>query len=221
MERVQRQLQRGWQPETTGNPCDQGTFGCTPPPITFNSYKNTFSGLVWVHLLRRSAWFRELVCEIDTRVVLIPFPENVAPTSSLSAYVLHDTPLLELQLMTYCSAGTMTTSHYSCCSSPKRNQLGAWWWSQPLPRRYITLFLSMWSGTTLITQCCSNPFEYYTSLQQNSASPHIDLQVTILKDSLHDLVHETRVASSLQPWLNTKALTQRVYCCISSSKKSW
>ena len=32
---------------TTGNPCTSGTFGCTPPPITFNSYKNTFSGLVY------------------------------------------------------------------------------------------------------------------------------------------------------------------------------
>lgn len=31
---------------TTENPCDSGVFGCTPDPITFNSYKNSFSGLV-------------------------------------------------------------------------------------------------------------------------------------------------------------------------------
>ncbi|KAJ3561981.1 hypothetical protein NP233_g9856 [Leucocoprinus birnbaumii] len=31
---------------TTGNPCTSGgTFGCTPPPITFNWYKNTFTKL--------------------------------------------------------------------------------------------------------------------------------------------------------------------------------
>ncbi|KAK3203930.1 hypothetical protein GRF29_106g1005688 [Pseudopithomyces chartarum] len=32
---------------TTENPCDSGVFGCTPDPITFNSYKNSFSGLVY------------------------------------------------------------------------------------------------------------------------------------------------------------------------------
>ncbi|KZV64816.1 hypothetical protein PENSPDRAFT_639117 [Peniophora sp. CONT] len=30
---------------TTGNPCTQGTFGCSPPPVHFNSYTNTFTGL--------------------------------------------------------------------------------------------------------------------------------------------------------------------------------
>ncbi|KAL5440173.1 hypothetical protein PMIN06_009747 [Paraphaeosphaeria minitans] len=30
---------------TTKNPCMQGIFGCTPTPIKFNSYKNTFTGL--------------------------------------------------------------------------------------------------------------------------------------------------------------------------------
>ncbi|KAJ4300799.1 hypothetical protein N0V90_002887 [Kalmusia sp. IMI 367209] len=30
---------------TTKNPCTQGIFGCSPPPIKFNSYKNTFNGL--------------------------------------------------------------------------------------------------------------------------------------------------------------------------------
>jgi hypothetical protein len=30
---------------TTENPCTQGIFGCTPAPIKFNAYKNTFSGL--------------------------------------------------------------------------------------------------------------------------------------------------------------------------------
>ncbi|KAJ8118908.1 hypothetical protein OPT61_g184 [Boeremia exigua] len=29
----------------TGNPCDSGTFSCTPAPITFNRYVNTFSEL--------------------------------------------------------------------------------------------------------------------------------------------------------------------------------
>jgi hypothetical protein len=35
---------------TTGNPCTQGIFGCTPPPITFNRYTSTFSGLMLVDL---------------------------------------------------------------------------------------------------------------------------------------------------------------------------
>lgn len=30
---------------TTGNPCTQGIFGCTPPPVTFNEYTNTFTHL--------------------------------------------------------------------------------------------------------------------------------------------------------------------------------
>ncbi|KAF8187136.1 hypothetical protein BJ912DRAFT_1042889 [Pholiota molesta] len=30
---------------TTGNPCNQGTFGCSPPPVIFNEYTNTFSKL--------------------------------------------------------------------------------------------------------------------------------------------------------------------------------
>ncbi|KAF5346062.1 hypothetical protein D9756_010804 [Leucocoprinus leucothites] len=30
---------------TTNNPCTEGIFGCSPPPIIFNHYRNTFSGL--------------------------------------------------------------------------------------------------------------------------------------------------------------------------------
>ncbi|GJE91237.1 hypothetical protein PsYK624_073860 [Phanerochaete sordida] len=30
---------------TAGNPCTQGIFGCSPPPVTFNSYTSTFTGL--------------------------------------------------------------------------------------------------------------------------------------------------------------------------------
>ncbi|ESK95615.1 hypothetical protein Moror_12587 [Moniliophthora roreri MCA 2997] len=30
---------------TNQNPCTQGIFGCTPAPITFNFYRNTFTGL--------------------------------------------------------------------------------------------------------------------------------------------------------------------------------
>lgn len=32
---------------TNGNPCTSGTFGCTGPPVTFNSYKNSFNGLIY------------------------------------------------------------------------------------------------------------------------------------------------------------------------------
>jgi NAD dependent epimerase/dehydratase family enzyme len=31
---------------TSKNPCTTGTFGCTPAPVTFNQYTNTFSKLV-------------------------------------------------------------------------------------------------------------------------------------------------------------------------------
>jgi hypothetical protein len=31
---------------TNKNPCDSGTFGCTSAPITFNRYRNTFTGLM-------------------------------------------------------------------------------------------------------------------------------------------------------------------------------
>lgn len=30
---------------TNLNPCTVGTFGCSPPPIIFNEYTNTFSGM--------------------------------------------------------------------------------------------------------------------------------------------------------------------------------
>ncbi|KAJ7596084.1 hypothetical protein C8J56DRAFT_395090 [Mycena floridula] len=30
---------------TNENPCDQGTFSCSPPPIHFTGYKSTFTGL--------------------------------------------------------------------------------------------------------------------------------------------------------------------------------
>ncbi|KAH6914742.1 hypothetical protein BKA70DRAFT_1256952 [Coprinopsis sp. MPI-PUGE-AT-0042] len=32
---------------TNQNPCTQGIFGCSPPPIIFNRYTNTFSGLIY------------------------------------------------------------------------------------------------------------------------------------------------------------------------------
>ncbi|TFK60606.1 hypothetical protein BDN72DRAFT_850388 [Pluteus cervinus] len=32
---------------TTGNPCTSGIFGCSPPPIIFNRYTNSFTGLVY------------------------------------------------------------------------------------------------------------------------------------------------------------------------------
>ncbi|KAF8224619.1 hypothetical protein L208DRAFT_1310296 [Tricholoma matsutake] len=32
---------------TNQNPCIQGIFGCTPPPITFNTYANSFSHLLY------------------------------------------------------------------------------------------------------------------------------------------------------------------------------
>jgi NAD dependent epimerase/dehydratase family enzyme len=31
---------------TTKNPCTTGTFGCSPPPIIFNRYTNTFTHLM-------------------------------------------------------------------------------------------------------------------------------------------------------------------------------
>ncbi|KAL5115789.1 hypothetical protein ACEQ8H_006284 [Pleosporales sp. CAS-2024a] len=31
---------------TNQNPCTSGMFGCSPAPIHFTSYKNTFSGLM-------------------------------------------------------------------------------------------------------------------------------------------------------------------------------
>ncbi|KAH9476008.1 hypothetical protein JR316_0011576, partial [Psilocybe cubensis] len=30
---------------TTENPCTQGIFGCSPPPVIFNEYTSTFTGL--------------------------------------------------------------------------------------------------------------------------------------------------------------------------------
>ena len=30
---------------TNKNPCDQGIFGCSPPPVLFNEYTSTISGL--------------------------------------------------------------------------------------------------------------------------------------------------------------------------------
>ena len=30
---------------TNENPCDQGIFGCSPPPILFDEYTNSFTGL--------------------------------------------------------------------------------------------------------------------------------------------------------------------------------
>ncbi|KAM6498825.1 hypothetical protein JOM56_006773 [Amanita muscaria] len=33
---------------TNQNPCTEGIFGCTPPPITFNRYTNSFSHLMYV-----------------------------------------------------------------------------------------------------------------------------------------------------------------------------
>ncbi|KAJ7645234.1 hypothetical protein DFH06DRAFT_1283420 [Mycena polygramma] len=32
---------------TNQNPCNQGIFGCSPPPIIFERYKSTHSGLVY------------------------------------------------------------------------------------------------------------------------------------------------------------------------------
>ncbi|EAU88932.1 hypothetical protein CC1G_10578 [Coprinopsis cinerea okayama7 len=32
---------------TNLNPCDTSTFGCTPPPIKFNRYTNSFDGLIY------------------------------------------------------------------------------------------------------------------------------------------------------------------------------
>ncbi|KAF9036753.1 hypothetical protein BJ165DRAFT_1532854 [Panaeolus papilionaceus] len=32
---------------TTENPCFSGTFGCSPPPIIFNRYTNSFTGLIY------------------------------------------------------------------------------------------------------------------------------------------------------------------------------
>lgn len=31
---------------TNGNPCTKGIFGCSPAPIIFNRYTNSFSGLM-------------------------------------------------------------------------------------------------------------------------------------------------------------------------------
>ncbi|KAF9036750.1 hypothetical protein BJ165DRAFT_1505693 [Panaeolus papilionaceus] len=32
---------------TTGNPCTSGIFGCTPAPVKFNRYTNSFTKLVY------------------------------------------------------------------------------------------------------------------------------------------------------------------------------
>ncbi|KAI0653514.1 hypothetical protein C8Q70DRAFT_927606 [Cubamyces menziesii] len=32
---------------TEENPCDAGIFGCSPPPIIFDRYTNSFSGLIY------------------------------------------------------------------------------------------------------------------------------------------------------------------------------
>ncbi|KAF7378412.1 hypothetical protein MSAN_00267800 [Mycena sanguinolenta] len=32
---------------TTQNPCTEGIFGCSPPPIIFDQYTNSFTGLIY------------------------------------------------------------------------------------------------------------------------------------------------------------------------------
>ncbi|KAI0786925.1 hypothetical protein C8Q75DRAFT_720314 [Abortiporus biennis] len=32
---------------TNENPCTEGIFGCSPPPIIFNRYTNSFTGLIY------------------------------------------------------------------------------------------------------------------------------------------------------------------------------
>ncbi|KAJ3554029.1 hypothetical protein NP233_g12509 [Leucocoprinus birnbaumii] len=32
---------------TSKDPCTEGIFGCTPPPVTFNRYTSTFTGLIY------------------------------------------------------------------------------------------------------------------------------------------------------------------------------
>ncbi|KAJ7817407.1 hypothetical protein B0H13DRAFT_1662722 [Mycena leptocephala] len=32
---------------TNQNPCTEGIFGCSPPPIIFDRYTNSFSGLIY------------------------------------------------------------------------------------------------------------------------------------------------------------------------------
>lgn len=39
---------------TNQNPCTEGIFGCSPPPIIFDQYTNTFTGLVYVHSYSQS-----------------------------------------------------------------------------------------------------------------------------------------------------------------------
>lgn len=38
---------------TNINPCTQGIFACSPPPIIFHGYTNTLTGLRLVSMLRR------------------------------------------------------------------------------------------------------------------------------------------------------------------------
>ncbi|KAF7796660.1 hypothetical protein EIP86_007843 [Pleurotus ostreatoroseus] len=41
---------------TTGNPCDSGIFGCSPPPIIFDQYTSSFNGLIAATTEIESFW---------------------------------------------------------------------------------------------------------------------------------------------------------------------
>jgi hypothetical protein len=70
---------------TTGNPCTNGIFGCSPPPITFNRYTSTFTGLMLVNLTFLG--FHQLMNfpPIAMRVAQTPTQAYVVAMSSQSA----------------------------------------------------------------------------------------------------------------------------------------
>ncbi|KAF9557430.1 hypothetical protein CPC08DRAFT_725092 [Agrocybe pediades] len=73
---------------TTYNPCTQGIFGCSPAPIIFNSYTNSFSGLKYYCSNDPNAGR----CGNDAISVCVGSSHTYAETASIRAYVSPTVP---------------------------------------------------------------------------------------------------------------------------------
>ena len=71
---------------TSKNPCTEGIFGCSPPPVTFNRYTSTFTGThVRYSFISTTSDRLTTACMIATTAVPTPTRECVEVTPSLSA----------------------------------------------------------------------------------------------------------------------------------------
>lgn len=144
---------------TTENPCTQGIFSCSPPPIIFDGYTNTFTHLQSV-VHRTSHSLHILNTTPSTRYACRTDPNSgTCGSDSISVCVSGTFHISWYSIVQYCSNSAATTAT-ECTQHEERCCVLIWSCHDAEYHGCGCVSLTSGGGTSCFSACCINTPEF-------------------------------------------------------------